>query len=193
MNEKSHFLKALLKNPLGVGAVTPSSKKLAELMVAGIEPGHDALLLELGVGTGALTSAISDILPDASCYLGIEIDEKLVGFVREKFPDLNILTADACTASDLHLKLALGNVRYILSGIPFVSLPKKVCENILCEVDAFMDKGSLFRTFQYIHGFYTPPAIRLRERMNRRYGPVETSPVVLNNLPPAITLTWKTL
>jgi len=192
MNEKSQFLKALFKNPLGVGAIAPSSKELAALMVNGIEPRHDAMLLELGVGTGAVTEAIAEILPDNSSYLGVEIDFKLASLVQKKFPDLNIVNADACTACELHKKYELGRVQYILSGIPFVSLPKDACESILEEVHFFMDKGSLFRTFQYVHGYFTPPAKRLRDHMNERYGPMQKSAVVLNNLPPAFTLTWQT-
>ena len=192
MNEKKQFLRALLKNPLGVGAVAPSSKKLAKLMVEGLEPSKDSVILELGVGTGAITEAIAEVLPDGRSYLGIEIDKELAALVQTKFPDLFILNADACSASEIHSELGLGEVRYILSGIPFVSLPKEICDGILAEIGVFMKKGCLFRTFQYAHGFYTPPAKRLRDHMNERYGPMEKSPVVLKNLPPAFTLTWNT-
>ena len=193
MKDNQEFLRATLKNPLGVGAIAPSSKALAKLMVEGISPSKESLVLELGVGTGAVTEAISEILPDPESYLGIEIDKRLAGLVQEKYPDLKILNADACSCTEVLKKMELGKVRYILSGIPFVSLPKDVCEKIFAQIDGFMEKGCLFRTFQYVHGFYTPPAKRLRDYMTERYGPMDKSKIVFKNVPPAFTLTWKSL
>jgi phospholipid N-methyltransferase len=192
MNDIGHFIKALVKNPLGVGAVAPSSKKLARRMVDGIKPHRESMILELGVGTGAITSEIRKILPDRSSYLGVEIDKKLAKLVQLKFPDLEIINADACTARELHKELDLGDVRYILSGIPFVSLPREISERILADIGIFMANGCLFRTFQYVHGYYTPPAKRMRAYMTERYGKMQKSPIVIKNLPPAVTLTWET-
>lgn len=192
MNDKKLFIKAMLKNPLSVGAVTPSSRALAQEIVKGIAPTRDSMILELGVGTGAVTGAIAELLPDFESYLGIEIDPKLTSYVQAQFPNLNFVNMDACGASDLHKKLKLGNVRYILSGIPFVSLPKEVSQKIFDEIGMFMKNGCEFRTFQYVHGYYSPPAKRLRDYMNEHFGPMHKSPVVIRNIPPAVVLTWKT-
>ena len=83
-------------------------------------------------------------------------------------------------------------VKYIVSGLPFASLPKDVSEAILREVDKFMAEGCLFRTFQYAHAYRLPPAVKFRRYMEERYGKVQRSPLVLKNMPPAYTLTWKT-
>ncbi len=192
MKDRGHFLKAMIKNPLAVGAIAPSSKELAHLMVLDLEPGPDAIVLELGVGTGAITSAIDGMLDDKSSYLGIEIDELLALLVQKKFPELNIVNADACCAAKVLKELDLGTVRYIISGIPFVSLPREICESIMNEIDSFMEKGCMFRTFQYVHGYYTPQAKRMRDRFTKRYGTMHKSPVILKNLPPAVVLTWTT-
>ena len=55
MKENFQFLQAFLKNPLKVGAITPSSPELAAEMLHGITPDDHNIVLELGVGTGALT------------------------------------------------------------------------------------------------------------------------------------------
>ena len=192
MKDSQEFLKATLKNPLAVGAIAPSSRALSKLMIKGVEPSESAMILELGVGTGAVTDVISEILPSPDSYLGIEIDKRLASLVQKKYPDLNILNADATSCTEVHEKSDLGAVKYVLSGIPFVSLPKDICGQIFKEIDGFMAKGCMFRTFQYVHGFYTPPAKRLREYMTERYGPMEKSRIVFKNVPPAVTLTWKT-
>lgn len=193
MNEKALFIKAMLKNPLSVGAVTPSSKALAQQIIEGINPTKDSIILELGVGTGAVTEAISGILPDRESYLGIEIDQKLTTYVQGLFPHLKVINSDACGASKLHKELKMGRVRYILSGIPFVSLPKEVSKKIFDEIGIFMEGGCEFRTFQYVHGYYSLPAKRLRDYMSDRFGPMTKSPVVMRNIPPAVVLSWSTL
>ena len=55
-----------------------------------------------------------------------------------------------------------------------------------------MQEGCTFRTFQYAHGYYMPSAIKLREFMRRRYGKSKKSELIVKNVPPAYTLTWKT-
>ena len=55
MNDNIQFLQAFLKNPLKVGAVAPSSSDLAWQMLDGITPDENNVVLELGVGTGAIT------------------------------------------------------------------------------------------------------------------------------------------
>ena len=63
MNENLQFLQAFLKNPLKVGAVAPSSPDLAAEMLHGIEPDENNIVLELGVGTGAITKYLQEIIP----------------------------------------------------------------------------------------------------------------------------------
>ena len=70
MKENLQFLQAFLKNPLKVGAVAPSSDELAAEMLDGIKPDDDNIVLELGVGTGALTKHLKQLIPTRNSYLG---------------------------------------------------------------------------------------------------------------------------
>lgn len=192
MNENIQFLRAFLKNPAKVGAIAPSSPELAQTMVSGLKPDKDNIILELGVGTGAITKHIAPILPDKESYLGLELDEKLYHALRLGYPDLNIVQGNACEAYKIHKESGLGKVKYLVCCLPFVSLPKTVAEEIYRQIDMFMDDGCTLRLFQYAHGYYLPPALKLRERMRTRYGKSRRSPLVLKNVPPAYTLTWST-
>lgn len=192
MNENIQFLQAFLKNPLKVGAITPSSPELAQKMIEGIAPNENNIVLELGVGTGAITKYLQDILPNEDSYLGIELDKDLVKSLKRKYHDLKIVRGNACETSLIHQKSNLGKVGYIICCLPFVSLPNEVGEKILSEIDKFMQAGCVFRTFQYAHGYYMPSAIKLREFMRKRYGKSRRSRLIVKNVPPAYTLTWKT-
>jgi hypothetical protein len=53
-----------------------------------------------------------------------------------------------------------------------------------------MKPGTVFRTFQYLHSWPLPAAIRFRNKMNRRFGPCRISRPIMRNLPPALVLSW---
>ena len=192
MNENIEFLQAFIKNPLKVGAIAPSSPELAKKMLEGIKPAENRVVLELGVGTGAITKYLQNILPDEKSYLGIELDRDLVKSLRTNYPKLKIVRGNATETFSIHQKTGLGKVGFIICCLPFVSLPNEIGEQILLEVDKFMRQGCLFRTFQYAHGYYMPWAIKLREFMRNRYGKAKKSQLIVKNVPPAYTLTWQT-
>jgi phospholipid N-methyltransferase len=193
MNENIQFLQAFLKNPLKVGAVAPSSPDLAWQMLDGLLPDKDNIIIELGVGTGAITKYIAEILPDNDSYLGIELDGSLVKSLKVRNPQMNVVQGNACELSAIHERSGLGKASYILCCLPFVTLPDEVAAQVLSEIEKYMQKGCLFRAFQYAHGYYTPSAIRLRKFMRDRYGRSKRSSLVAKNVPPAYTLTWSTL
>lgn len=193
MNENLQFLQAFLKNPLKVGAVAPSSPELTAEMLQGIEPDEANIVLELGVGTGAIPKYLKDVIPSRDAYLGIEIDKGLVKSLNRTFPTMNIIQGNAADAYSLHAKSGLGKVRYVVCCLPFVFLPKEVSDSVLEEITKFMDEGCELRMFQYAHGYFLPPAVKLREYLKDRYGRTRRSPLVLKNFPPAFTLTWSTV
>lgn len=193
MNENIQFLQAFLKNPTKVGAIIPSSPELAQKMLAGIEPNEDNVVLELGVGTGAITKHLREIIPNERSYLGIELDGDLVRALNRKFPGLKIVRGNACETQVIHQEIGFGKIGYIICCLPFVSLPNEVGETILVEIDKFMQEGCTFRTFQYSFSYYFPSAIKLREFMRKRYGKSKRSPLIVKNVPPAYTLTWSTV
>lgn len=192
MNENIEFLQAFIKNPLKVGAIAPSSPELAKKMIEGVRPNPNKIVLELGVGTGAITKYLETKLSDEKSYLGIELDRDLVKSLRTNYPKLRIERGNAIDSFSIHQKTGLGKVGFIICCLPFVSLPNEVGEKILLEIDKFMQQGCVFRTFQYAHGYYMPSAIKLREFMRRRYGRSRRSQLIVKNVPPAYILTWQT-
>ena len=192
MNENIEFLQAFLKNPTKVGSIKPSSPELALTMIDGIEPSPENVVIELGVGTGAITKFLQSAVPDDRSYLGIELDSGLVKLLRKNFPALNIVCGNAMETAEIHKRSGLGKVGHIVCCLPFVSLPAVVRSGVLEEVDKFMRIGCEFRTLQYAHGYYLPAAVKFREKMRHRYGKESRSALVVKNVPPGYTLTWST-
>jgi phospholipid N-methyltransferase len=193
MKQHLQFLHGFFKNPLKVGAISPSSQDLALKMIEGVVADENNVVLEIGCGTGAISKYLQNLIPNRDSFLGIEIDEDFVEMLKRDIPKLNFICEDACKTTEILSKKNLGKVSFVISGLPFVVLPPEISKGILDEVDKLMQKGCLFRTFQYAHGYHLPPAAKFRKELNARYGKVERSDLILKNIPPAYTLTWKTL
>jgi len=184
------FLKRFLRNPVGVGAICPSSRILARAMIDGLELSPGETILELGPGTGAFTSYLNKIIPDPWDYIGVEQDKKFVEHLHEQFPDLRFIAGRAENAHQLHLNSGRKPVKVIISSLPFAGMNDEAQLKIVDDLQRLMPAGSIFRTFQYLHASYLPLSIRFRRRMDKIAPVFYRSPPILANIPPAFVLTW---
>src|SRR4051812_8580558 len=73
------FFRTWATSPIKLGALSPTSRALAELMIKHAAPDPLGYTLELGPGTGAVTEALIDAGIAAERVVAIEYDE---GFYR---------------------------------------------------------------------------------------------------------------
>ena len=185
------FLRAFLRNPTGVGAIVPSAQVLAKAMVGDLELEPGDTVLELGPGTGAFTARIQEIMPDTTGYIGIECETRFVELLEARFPNMHFVNASAENACLLISKAGLGPVRVIISSLPFTTILDTVRSGIIDALEQLMTPGCVFRTFQYVHAYPLPTAVRFRRSMSERFGNYHRSSAVLPNVPPAYVLTWR--
>jgi phosphatidylethanolamine/phosphatidyl-N-methylethanolamine N-methyltransferase len=186
-----HFIRGVLRSPAQVGAIAPSSPALARVMLRGIDLDDGASVLELGPGTGPITRQIQRVIASPDNYLGIERDPHFVKVLVQRFPAMRFVEGSA-EAAVRHLEEAgINNLRAIISGLPFATLPRTVQDRIIVSVDRLLKPGMVFRTFQYLHALAMPGALRFRAKMRSRFGPCRISRPVVLNLPPAVVLSWQ--
>lgn len=185
------FLRAVIRSPGRVGAFTPSSPVLARRMAQDVDEGDDGAVLELGPGTGPITRMLRERLADPAAYLGVEREPTFVRLLNDRFPDLRFVEGLAEEA-DAHLLAAgMQRVRAIISSLPFASLDGCTQDAVIACVARLMGPGCFFRTYQYLHAWPLPAAVRFRRRVRDVLGPFEIERVVLQNLPPAVVLCWR--
>ena len=97
----------------------------------------------------------------------------------------------AAALPDIAAERGLTPVDYILSGLPFASLPTAVTTSILDGIHRTLRPAGTFTTFQYAHAYGLPPAVAFRRELTRRMGSPPARGLVMWNLPPAYVLTWK--
>src|SRR5258706_12476472 len=76
------FIGEALANFPMVGAISPSSKYLANAMLDPLPLERTRIAVELGAGTGAITSALVDRLPLCATLLAFEINERFFDCLR---------------------------------------------------------------------------------------------------------------
>jgi phospholipid N-methyltransferase len=190
MGDNLTFIRAFLRSPARTGAVWPSSASLARAMVAGLSLAGDETVVEFGPGTGPFTRELARIAPSGACYLGIERNTEFVRVLRQKFPGLSFVEGSAEDACRYVAQAGRPRVKAVVCGLPFASLPPSVQDRIVATLDALVGNGAEFRTFQYVHAYGLPTAIRFRRRMSAVFGPCRRQALVFRNLPPAFVLRW---
>ncbi|QDU34619.1 hypothetical protein KS4_26900 [Poriferisphaera corsica] len=192
-SDQIKFLAAFIRNPKHVGAIAPSSPALAKAMVDDLQVPDTHTIAEFGPGTGPFTNALSDRFKRENRpahYLGIERDENFIQILRNRFPDMNFVHGSAEHLPTYHSQSKLPPIGGIVCGLPFASLPIVVQDSITSMLNDLLQPGTVFRTFQYVHAYPLPTAIRFRRRMKNMGLQMQKRKVIFNNIPPAYVLTW---
>ncbi len=178
----SNFIKQYIKNPKTVGAVAPSSEKLACKMVEDINFLNASCIVEYGPGTGVFTEKILDKKKDSTIFIAIEYNEDFYKILKEKFENRRnfVLINDSAENLKEHLnKYNINKVDYIVSGLPFASLPDSMSKSILSVTKEILRGHGVFITFQYT---------LLKIKLFKIYFSKIKRKRVLLNLPPAYVL-----
>ena len=146
------FLVQYITKPRTVGAVLPSSKYLARKMAQQVDFGKASFIVEYGPGTGVFTDEILKRRKPCTRLLLLERNLDFAEQLARKYENTQNITVINDTAEQVgkYLKMhSIPKVDYILSGLPFASLPSEVSENILKETKQVLCTGGKFITFQY--------------------------------------------
>ena len=141
------FLAAWLKKPRQTASVVPSSRYLARLMVADIDPA-DGRVLELGGGTGVFTRAILHTgLPPEKLEV-VEINPAFARGLRRHFPAVSILETPAQIVSTATAGEP-GDYQAVVSGLPLLAMDRHMHRDILTEAFRMLQPGGSFIQFTY--------------------------------------------
>ena len=180
-----YFIKQYVKNPRTVGAIAPSSEKLACKMVEDINFINATCIIEYGPGTGVFTEKILNKKKDSTIFIAIEYNSVFYRLLKEKFKHEKnfILINDSAENLKKYLnKYNIDKVDYVVSGLPFASLPDAMSKKILDITKDILKANGEFITFQY--SLFKMKLFRMYfERIKKKK--------VFLNLPPAYVLKCK--
>lgn len=145
------FLRGFLKNPVMVGSIIPSSRILIEKMLERVDWENTKLFVEYGPGVGTFTRPILDLLgPDAK-LVTIDTNPDFTKYLARSIDDPRLIAVTG-SAADVERILAdrgLGEADYVVSGLPFSTLPPGVGDAIAAATAKVIRIGGAFLVYQF--------------------------------------------
>jgi phospholipid N-methyltransferase len=145
------FLRGFIKHPVMVGSVIPSSKVLIDKMLAPVDWANCKLFVEYGPGVGTFTEhVLQRMAPDAT-LIAIDTNADFTHYLRRKFSDSRLfaVTGSAADVRQIIEDCGFKEADYILSGLPFSTLPPGIGPKIAEETAAALRPGGCFLVYQF--------------------------------------------
>jgi phospholipid N-methyltransferase len=171
------FARSFFRHPVMLGSVIPSSRFLIREVLDPIHWGRAHVIVEYGPGVGTITGEILQRMRPTSTLIAIETNPDFVSYLREAYPDerLRVVQGSAADVKTILQQHGFTNASYIISGIPFSTLPAPLREHILRDTKAALEPGGAFLVYQF--------SARVLADLKRIFGQVERGFQLLNILP----------
>jgi phosphatidylethanolamine/phosphatidyl-N-methylethanolamine N-methyltransferase len=179
------FLSAALRRPSTMGAVAPSSQRLASVLCSIVPRDGTPTVVELGPGTGAVSAVIAQRLPPGARHLAVELDPDMVAYLRRARPGLEVVPGDARELGTLLVEHGVDRVDAVICGLPWSLFSDDAQTDILGEISRAIGDTGAFTTFAYVQGMALPAARRFRATLRATFDEVLVSSTVWRNVPPA--------
>lgn len=176
------FLRGFLESPRMVGSVIPSSRVTIDAMLDRVDWNSCKLFVEYGPGVGTFCPHVLERLPADGKLLVIDTNERFIDYLTRTVHD-DRFHARLGSAEDVERfvrQLGHDNADFVLSGLPFSTLPDGVAERIVAATERVLRRDGAFLTYQFRSA--------ARDLTDRHFDRVDTD-FVWRNIPPCI-LAW---
>ncbi|XP_031638152.1 uncharacterized protein LOC116350500 [Contarinia nasturtii] len=174
------FARNFLKEPVMLGSAFPSSQFTTDKLLAPIDFKNATLIVEYGAGVGNISIEILRRMRKDAKLLVFEINEDLIEFLKSEYHDDRFIATDrsAADVEDVLREHNLGQPDYVISGIPFSTMPKEIAKNIMKATKSILKPGGKFLVYQFrnkVLTFLTP----YFKHIDRNYEIVNVPPMKL--------------
>ncbi|QVM83525.1 class I SAM-dependent methyltransferase [Novosphingobium decolorationis] len=179
------FLEGFVRHPVMVGSIVPSSRFVIRKMLAPVDWDNCKLFVEYGPGVGTFCQPVLDRLPRDGMLLVIDTNPDFIEYLRRTITDSRFVAVLGSAADVEDIVKAHGHEKadYVLSGLPFSTLPDGVGPAIAAATHRVIRKGGAFLVYQF-----TP---RARDFMARHFKRIDSGLEVINVPPCCMYWGWK--
>ena len=116
-----------------IGSLIPSSRRLIERLLSKVDWQRAHVIVEYGPGVGTVTREILERMRPDAVLVAIEMNSEFAAYLKESLHDerLVVVHGSAADATAILKGLSLRAANYVISGIPYTTLPREVRERIL--------------------------------------------------------------
>ncbi len=176
------FFRGFLEEPRMVGSVIPSSRATIEAMLDPVDWDRCQLFVEYGPGVGTFCQTVLDRLPRDGELLVIDTNPLFIDYLKRTFRDsrFHAVLGSAENVEEIVRSIGHEKADYVLSGLPFSTLPDGVGASIAEATQRVLREGGAFLTYQFKG---------VARDLTARFFPRVTTDFVWLNIPPCI-LAW---
>lgn len=171
LREAAAFFREFLRAPAMVGSVIPTARGVIDAAIAPVDWSATRLFVEYGPGTGNFTRVVLDHLRPDARLIAIDPNPAFIAHLRETLPDQRLLAVEGSAADVEAIIAQAGHERadYILSGLPFSTLPQGVGAQIADATQRALRPGGAFLVYQYsrfVRRLLDPRFARIDQQLN---------------------------
>jgi phospholipid N-methyltransferase len=150
------FAQNFFTHPRMLGSIVPSSRFLIRRLLSTIDWTSARTIVELGPGIGNITTAILSRLSAQGRVIALDTNEDFVRSLKRTIHDSRFAVVNT-SAERLNAVVAEHNggpVDYVISGIPFSTMPEPIRRAVLGQVYEVLRPGGSMLIYQF------SPAVR---------------------------------
>ncbi len=179
------FLEGFLEHPVMVGSIIPSSRFTIAKMLAPVDWEQCRVFVEYGPGVGTFCRPVLDKLRRDGSLIVIDTNPLYIDYLKATIPDGRFHAVLGSAADVEAIVAALGHEHadYVLSGLPFSTLPDGVGPEIVAATHRVLRPGGAFLAYQF--------SAKVRDFMARHFARIDSGFEALNVLPCRLFWGWK--
>jgi len=182
IGDKLEFARGLVTKPKTLGAIAPTSARMAGKMASLIRVDSGLPVLELGPGTGVITKAILDAGVKPENIYSVEYTAGFIPGLERRYPGTNFIHGDAFNITAIAAELGIKQFDCVISALPLLNFPISQRIRLVVAALKLVEHGRPLVQFSY------SPRPPVPERS--RHFSVNHLGTVLRNIPPARIWTY---
>ena len=179
------FFRGFLEQPKMVGSIIPSSRYTIDKMLAPVRWDECELFVEYGPGVGTFCGPVLEKLRRDGALIVIDTNPLYIDYLKRTYADSRF-HAVLGSAEDVEAIVAAHGYEkadYVLSGLPFSTLPDGVGPAIAAATHRVIRPGGAFLVYQF--------TARARDFMARHFTHIDAGYEWRNILPCKLFWGWK--
>ncbi len=179
------FLQGFIEHPVMVGSIIPSSRFTIEKMLTPVNWPECKLFVEYGPGVGTFCRPVLERLPRDGTLIVIDTNPLYIDYLKATIADSRFIPVLGSAADVEAIIRAHGHdhADYVLSGLPFSTLPDGVGPAIAAATHRVLRPGGAFLVYQY--------SAKARDFMARHFTRIDRGLELLNVPPCKLFWGWK--
>ncbi|MEY4055725.1 MAG: hypothetical protein RL519_1060 [Pseudomonadota bacterium] len=179
------FLQGFIEQPVMVGSIIPSSRFTIERMLKPVQWDNCKLFVEYGPGVGTFCRPVLDRLRRDARLIVIDTNPLYIDYLKATISDSRFMPVLGSAADVEGIVHAHGfdHADYVLSGLPFSTLPDGVGPAIAAATHRVLRPGGAFLVYQF--------SAKARDFMARHFARIDADFEPLNVLPCKLFWGWK--